>query len=155
MGIEFDGLAFSSPEARTAYIHLDAADRQKWRDEHARPMAPPVPSDIVIKAAPHVGSPPTQPDHPSHQDEQPALEPNTDGMIRCLHWLRPGAEGWLLTTINPVAKEGSRNATTFYLKDDAMAPAQLRDGNLAALNVYFPTGTPRPTWDAATKNQPR
>src|SRR5437016_3339390 len=48
MSIECDGLTFSSPEARTHYIHLDAAGRQKWRDERAKPMAAPVISDIVV-----------------------------------------------------------------------------------------------------------
>jgi hypothetical protein len=49
----------------------------------------------------------------------------------------------------------SKEHGTFYLKDNAKAPAELRDANMAGLNVYIPTGTPRSTWDAASKNQPR
>lgn len=90
------------------------------------------------------------------QAEEPRLEPDTDGMIRCLRWLRPGDSKWLITKINPVAKDGSRNATTLYLTDDAKAPAELRAANAAAgLNIYIPTGTPNSKWDASKKNQPQ
>lgn len=123
--------------------------------EDSAPMKLPLPNNIVIKAAPHIESPPTQPGQPGPKVEEPRLEPNVEGMILCLRWLRPDAGRWLLTTINPVARPGSRKAATFYLTDDAAAPANLRDANLAGLNIYFPTGTPRSTWDAATKNQPR
>jgi hypothetical protein len=110
-----------------------------------------------VAQAPNDDGPGPRGAEPSTVPEEPArLNPDTATMIRCLRWLRPGEPKWLVTMINPVAKEGKRKATTFYLTDDAKAPAELRDANdNGGLNIHFPTGTPRPTWDASKNNQPR
>jgi hypothetical protein len=37
MTVQFDGMAFPSPEARAYYIGMNEADRTKWRDAHREP----------------------------------------------------------------------------------------------------------------------
>jgi hypothetical protein len=106
MSCEFDGMMFSCVEARAHYIGLDKLGRQKWRDEHGVPTKPPVPTDTVIKVAPHIASPPTQPEEPGPMEMPAVPAPGVDenaepvaGAVDLLHFLAPQGP-WTVRTIS-------------------------------------------------------
>jgi Mesyanzhinovviridae DNA primase len=149
--VEFDGIQFATSTLCCTYKAMSAAEKEQFRRTHpqlikpaAERMRAAVHSDIVVPDA-----------HPE-AGERRRLESDTTSMVRSLHWLRPGESRWLITKLNPVARDGSRKATTLYLKDDDAAERELREANqLAGLNIYFPTGTPNAKWDPSKRNQPR